>query len=85
MSRDVEKRHISQRFSDELFSYCSTTESIKIVILFGFRARGDYRSNSDIDLAIHTCNANHSQQNLIEYNIQEMSTHLKLDIVFMDR
>ena len=85
MSTDLEKSHISQRFLDTLSDYCSENDYIEKVTLFGSRARGDFRPNSDIDLAIYTNQATHSQQNLIEARIQEMPTYLKIDIVFFDR
>ncbi|MBS6395524.1 MAG: nucleotidyltransferase domain-containing protein [Clostridiales bacterium] len=50
------------------------------VILFGSRARGDYRDTSDIDLAV-------SGGNITEFSLaveDETSTLLKFDIVNMD-
>ncbi|MEJ9151414.1 nucleotidyltransferase domain-containing protein [Bacillus smithii] len=76
---------ISQRFMNDLLAYCFSNPVIQKVVFFGSRARGDYRKTSDIDLSIYINNATHSQQNLIEYQIQEMPTLLKIDILFMDR
>lgn len=76
---------ISQRFIGELRKYCSTNAHIDKVLLYGSRARGDFRRTSDIDLAVYTSHTTHSQQNLIEQAIIDMSTPLKIDIVFMDR
>ncbi|MBE3568904.1 MAG: nucleotidyltransferase domain-containing protein [Bacillales bacterium] len=70
---------------DDLLAYCLSNPVIQKVVLFGSRARGDYRKTSDIDLVIYTNNATCSQQNWIEYQIQEMPTLLKIDILFMDR
>ena len=69
---------ISQRFIDELKEYCSQNEKIEKVILFGSRARGDYQKTSDIDLAVVSKQATHSEQNLIEQAIIELSTPLKM-------
>ncbi|MBM7601432.1 putative nucleotidyltransferase [Virgibacillus halotolerans] len=85
MSTDLERSYISHRFLGELIRYCSKNDYIEKVMLFGSRARGDFRPNSDIDLAIYTNQATHSKQNLIEADIQEMPTYLKIDIVFLDR
>ena len=85
MALNWQSTGISQRFMDELLAYCFSNPVIQKVVHFGSRARGNYRKTSDIDLAIYTNNATHSQQNLIEYQIQEMPTLLKIDIVFMDR
>ncbi|WP_170008115.1 nucleotidyltransferase domain-containing protein [Bacillus fonticola] len=75
----------SQRFIDELLEYCQRNDSIDKVVLFGSRARGDYHRASDIDLAVFTVTCSHTQQNLIEDAINEMSTPLRLDIIFPDR
>ncbi|RYG74180.1 nucleotidyltransferase domain-containing protein [Lentibacillus lipolyticus] len=85
MTDKQKKTNIPERFLNELVLYCSSKPEISKVILFGSRARGDFRPNSDIDLAVGTENMAHSDQNLIEDRIQEMPTHLKLDIVFTDR
>jgi hypothetical protein len=85
MPSDWNSTGISKRFMNELKRYCSTNPSINKVVLFGSRARGDYERTSDIDLALSTNHLTHSQQNLIEEDIHEMPTPLKIDIVFMDR
>ncbi|WP_059106155.1 nucleotidyltransferase domain-containing protein [Shouchella shacheensis] len=76
---------ISKRFMKELQDLCAANEQIEKVLLFGSRARGDYTRTSDIDLAVFTSVLSHSQQNLIEAQIDEMSTPLKVDVLFVDR
>lgn len=76
---------ISKRFIDELRFYCITNNQIDKILLFGSRARGDYRAASDIDLAVFTKKVSHTQQNLIEHAISELSTPLKIDLVFINR
>lgn len=76
---------ISKRFIDELRFYCITNNQIDKILLFGSRARGDYRAASDIDLAVFTKQVSHTQQNLIEHAISELSTPLKIDLVFINR
>lgn len=85
MTFDWQKTGIYKRFIDELSDYCSTHPSIEKLMLFGSRARGDFQQTSDIDLAIYTRNATHTEQHLIEQTIQEMVTPLKIDVVFTDR
>lgn len=85
MSEALKGYNIPDRLLSELIKYCSTNTNIKKVQLYGSRARGDFRLNSDVDLAFYTSNTTHSEQNLIEYRIQEIPTHLKIDIVFMNR
>jgi uncharacterized protein len=76
---------ISQRFISELQNFCLKNEHIEKMVLFGSRARGGYHRSSDIDLAVFTKNCSHTQQNLIEQAIKDMSTPLKIDVVFIDR
>jgi uncharacterized protein len=76
---------ISKKWVSELQTYCSTNDKIEKVVLFGSRARGDYQKTSDIDLAIWTNDASHSEQNLMEYVIQQLPTPLKIDVLFFDR
>lgn len=85
MSSDWNTTGISQRFIYQLREYCRTNNDIDRVVLFGSRARGDYRTTSDIDLAVFANNCSHSQQNLIEHDISNMLTPLKIDVVFMNR
>ena len=76
---------ISLKFLQELRQFCYENTMIDKVILFGSRARGDYRKTSDVDLAIFTNDASHQQQNVIQHSINEMSTPLKIDVLFFDR
>lgn len=76
---------ISKRFISELQNFCLKNDQIEKIVLFGSRARGDYHRTSDIDLAVFTKKCSHTQQNLIEQAIKEMSTPLKIDVVFIDR
>ncbi|WP_100011803.1 nucleotidyltransferase domain-containing protein [Lentibacillus sediminis] len=85
MGTSWESTGISTRFINELQSYCANNDQIEKVVLFGSRARGDFQSSSDIDLAFFTINSSHSQQNLIAQFIDELPTPLKIDVAFMDR
>lgn len=76
---------IFQRFISELQNFCLKNDQIEKNVLFGSRSKGDYHRSSDIDLAVFTKNCSHTQQNLIEQAIKEMSTPLKIDVVFIDR
>lgn len=62
---------------------CILAEKYKIekVILFGSRARGDYKRTSDIDLAVSGGDFNRFALDVDE----ETSTLLKYDIVNLDR
>lgn len=54
---------------------------IKKVVLFGSRARGDYREKSDIDLAIYGCTDFVAFSDQLE---EELWSLLQLDLIDMD-
>ena len=77
--KDMEGTGIKQEVIGEI---CSLAEKygLKKVILFGSRARGDYRQTSDIDLAV-------SGGNITLFTLdvdEETSTLLSFDVVNLD-
>jgi predicted nucleotidyltransferase len=54
------------------------------IVLFGSRARGDNKSNSDIDLAIFTL-PGFGHKGFLTSDIDELNTLLKIDVVFIDK
>lgn len=73
-----ESTGIKQRVIDEICAIAKSYD-IKMVKLFGSRARGDYKDRSDIDLAVYGGNT-------VEFALvvdEETSTLLKYDIVDM--
>ncbi len=70
---------IKKQVLDEILM-AAEKNNIEKVILFGSRARGDYRKTSDIDLAISGGRIAHFQADIEE----EVSTLLSFDIVNMD-
>lgn len=60
-----------------------TRYRLEKIVLFGSRARGDYRERSDIDLAVY--GALKSQESRIYFEIDDyVETLLKFDIIFID-
>ena len=53
------------------------------MLLFGSRARGNYKENSDIDIAIID-NVNHAQKYKILDEFDQINTAYKIDVVFID-
>ena len=45
---------LEERIIKDIISVIDKHESVKKAVIFGSRARGDYRYNSDIDFAIYT-------------------------------
>ena len=70
---------IKKQVLDEI-RMAAEKNNIEKVILFGSRARGDYRKTSDIDLAVSGGRIAHFQADIEE----EVSTLLSFDIVNMD-
>ena len=54
------------------------------IVLFGSRARGDNKPNSDVDLAIFTFPGFDYKGFLIS-DIDELNTLFKIDVVFIDK
>lgn len=71
---------INQIVIDEIRKIASDC-SIKTVILFGSRARGDFKERSDIDLAVSGGDVSHFSLDVDE----STSTLLKYDIVNLDK
>lgn len=57
-------------------------KSIKKVVLFGSRARGDYSEQSDYDIAVF--GANEQDKILFKSSIEDLPTLHKIDMVFID-
>ena len=70
---------IKKQVLDEILM-AAEKNNIEKVILFGSRARGDYRKTSDIDLAVSGGRIAHFQVDIEE----DVSTLLSFDIVNMD-
>lgn len=45
---------LSEQVLSNIIEVISTAKSVQRAVLFGSRARGDFRTNSDIDLAIYS-------------------------------
>jgi len=76
---DMKETGIKEIVLEEIRNYAKQF-NIKKVILFGSRARGDYKAKSDIDLAV-------SGENISAFSImvdENTSTLLKFDIVNLD-
>ena len=56
---------------------------INRIVLFGSRARGDNRNNSDIDLAVFPAPEFNSTGHFSS-DVEDLETLLKIDLVFVD-
>jgi predicted nucleotidyltransferase len=58
-------------------------KGIKTVILFGSRARGDYKKNSDIDIAI-SGNFDYRQKRKLTELVNKVAGIYSVDLIFLD-
>lgn len=56
---------------------------VERILLFGSRARGDYKPTSDIDLAVYPV-AGFMRRGYFSSEIDDLETLLKIDVVFID-
>lgn len=75
-----EKTGIKQTVFNEIIDFAKKYQ-IEKVILFGSRARGDYRERSDIDLAFRGGQGDYFSLDVNE----ETSTLLEFDIINLDK
>lgn len=54
------------------------------IVLFGSRARGDHKFNSDIDLAIFTL-PEFTNSGYLSIDIEDLNTLLKIDVVYINK
>ncbi|MDN5331221.1 MAG: uncharacterized protein PWP45_446 [Tepidanaerobacteraceae bacterium] len=57
---------------------------VQKVLLFGSRARGDYKKTSDVDLAVFSENISDREFNLLVDEINEVDTALSFDVVHFE-
>jgi len=68
---------------DQIKKCAGNYPNIYKIVLFGSRARGDYRANSDIDLAIFSKNSSNLEVANFTNDIEELDTLFKFDIIFV--
>ena len=66
----------------EIIRICVNNSATK-VILFGSRAKGTFKNNSDIDLAVFE-NVNREDEYKIRNEIDELDIIYKIDLVFIN-
>lgn len=74
----METTGIRPQVQEEIIN-AAKNNSIKKLIIFGSRARGDFRQTSDIDLA-----ASGGDFNMFAVDLEETSTLLKFDLINLD-
>lgn len=72
-----------EKLFEQVKKCASNYPNIYKIVLFGSRARGDYRPNSDIDLAIFSRSISNLEIANFTNEIEDLDTLLKFDIVLM--
>ena len=72
---------IEENIYKNLISYFNNNKYIKKVVLFGSRAKGNYKYNSDIDLGI-LCDKKY--KGTIAEELDELVGIYSIDLVFLD-
>jgi len=71
---------------DKIVSIIGRNEKIKRIVIFGSRARGDFKPASDIDIALYASGSLTSEElNSIRSQIDEIDCIYKFDIVDVNR
>jgi len=74
----MDKFGLPQKITEELLNYFQSKPEIEKVIIFGSRAKGNFRSGSDIDFAILGDNITASH---IAWDLEDLPTPYKFDVV----
>lgn len=80
----VEGGYVMEQLMDKIKMIAFNYPNIYKIILFGSRARGDFRSSSDIDLAIFSKDESSLEVANFMNDIETLDTLLKFDIVFIN-
>ncbi|BDU51398.1 nucleotidyltransferase domain-containing protein [Haliovirga abyssi] len=79
------KYGLREKIIEELFEIFQENDKIKEVILFGSRAKGNFKNGSDIDLAIKGKNLNLVDLNKLLLKIDELDLPYEIDIIIYDK
>ena len=80
-----EKLGIKKELYKDLVNIFSSFYSIDKVVVYGSRARGDYKDWSDVDLCIYSDVITHDEKSDIVGRIDELHTALKFDVTVFNK
>ncbi|ENK1244263.1 nucleotidyltransferase domain-containing protein [Clostridium botulinum] len=83
--KDHNKMGISLQLFEEIRNSILKNPKINKAVIFGSRARGDYKKTSDIDICIYGKDIQNMDINLLEDSLNEINTPLDFDIVYFDK
>ncbi|WP_251862432.1 nucleotidyltransferase domain-containing protein [Clostridium sp. Marseille-Q2269] len=80
--KDHNEMGISLQLFEDIKNIISKNSKINKAVIFGSRARGDYKKTSDIDICIYGKDIQNIEINLLEDSLKEIDTPLDFDIVY---
>ena len=78
----MKKFGLDEKVIEEIVKVIANYAEVEKAVIFGSRARGDNHDRSDIDLAVY--GIQEEDKSLFWYDIEELPTLLKFDIVHVD-
>lgn len=80
-----EKLGIKSELLLQIQAIISKCKSVKRAYIFGSRARGDYKYNSDIDIAISGKDVSSNDFYYIEDELNKLNTAFEFDLVVLEK
>lgn len=74
---------LSEQIISGIINVCSAFDEVDEVILFGSRAKGNYKTGSDIDLAITGGKVSLSVLNRISLMLDELNSPYTFDLIIL--
>lgn len=75
------KTGIPSNLLNEIIRIISKYKNVERAVIFGSRARGNFKKVSDIDICIFGDDMTHKEMNLMEFEIKEIDTPLDFDVI----
>lgn len=72
---------IDEKIIDNIKKIFSKYPEIDRACIFGSRARGDYKKNSDIDIVLYGDSLTHTLNTKIFYDLEDMYIIYKIDLI----
>ncbi len=76
---------LEERYIEQITRIFAVFPKVKIVYLYGSRARGDFRPDSDIDLAISAPDMDFSEFLLLRSRLGDLPLIFKIDVVHFEK
>jgi predicted nucleotidyltransferase len=76
-----EQYGIPKEFLEKIIAAIKTNNNIKEIILFGSRAKGNFKTGSDVDIALVSNDISYDEISHIRTNIDELLLPYNVDII----